>query len=174
MRTFTVAVRPADERLLRAAIEWGARPALRGLMRLASRLGDGPLWYAVGATALLAGGPAGRRLALAGVLAGALNALLYRALKRRFVRPRPFQTLPDLPFPLAPPADFSFPSGHALHACASATLVAFHFPPLAPAAFAAAALIAVSRVVLAVHYPSDVLAGAALGILTAAGIAAAL
>ncbi|MGH9750986.1 MAG: hypothetical protein ACRD6R_13840, partial [Candidatus Polarisedimenticolia bacterium] len=77
MRTFPVAVRPADERLLRAAIEWGAHPGLRGLMRLASRLGDGPLWYAVGGAALLAGGAPGRRLALTGILAGVLNVLLY-------------------------------------------------------------------------------------------------
>ncbi|MGH9749003.1 MAG: phosphatase PAP2 family protein, partial [Candidatus Polarisedimenticolia bacterium] len=103
-----------------------------------------------------------------------LNVLLYRALKRRFVRPRPFQALPDLPLLWAPPADFSFPSGHALHAFAGATLIAAHFPVLGPAAVAAAALIAVSRVVLAVHYPTDVAAGAVLGTLVAAGIFAAI
>jgi undecaprenyl-diphosphatase len=174
VRTFPVAVPAADERLLHLAIAWGARAGLGAFMRLMSRLGDGPLWYAAGTTALIAGGAPGRRLALAGVLAGTLDALIYRACKRRFVRPRPFQALPDLPLLWAPPGDFSFPSGHALHAFASATLIAAHFPALAPPAFVLAGLIALSRVFLAVHYPSDVVAGAALGALVAGGILAAL
>ncbi len=173
MRTFTVAVRPTDERLLRALIAWGAGGAIHPVMSTISRLGDGPVWYAAGAAAFLWGGAAGRRLALLGLAAGLLNASVYRASKRRFIRPRPFQALPDLPIPWAPPADFSFPSGHALHAFTSATLLALHFPPLGPPAFILAALIALSRIVLAVHYPSDVLAGAWLGVMVGIGLNAA-
>ena len=173
MRTFTVAVRPLDERLLRTLIAWGDGGAIQPVMRTLSRLGDGPIWYAAGAAAFLLGGDPGRRLALLGLAAGALNALIYRACKRRFVRPRPFQTLPDLPILWAPPADFSFPSGHALHAFTSATLMALQFPAIGPPAFVLAALIALSRIVLAVHYPSDVLAGAWLGVIVGIGLNAA-
>ncbi len=163
MRTFTVAVRPIDERLMRTLIAWGDGGAIQPVMCTLSRLGDGPLWYAAGVAAAILGGASGRRLALLGLAAGALNALIYRACKQRFIRPRPFQALPDLPILWAPPADFSFPSGHALHAFTSATLLALHFPVLGPPAMVLAALIALSRIVLAVHYPSDVLVGAWLG-----------
>jgi undecaprenyl-diphosphatase len=152
-----------DESLLRRAVSWGRRGGVMEWMRLASRLGDGPAWYAAGAIALVAGGPEGRRMAFEGLAAAALDALVYRGCKARFVRLRPFMALPDLPILWSPPHDFSFPSGHAMHAFAWATLIALHFPGFALPAIAFAACIALSRVVLAVHYPSDALAGAAIG-----------
>jgi undecaprenyl-diphosphatase len=163
-----------DTRLLRAAVAWGARAGVSEAMRLASRLGDGPVWLAVGAAALLAGGAEGRVLALEGLLTAALGALLYRACKTRFVRERPFVSLPDLPILWSPPEDFSFPSGHALHACAWATLVALHFGLLAAPVLVLAGIIALSRVVLAVHYPSDVVAGGVFGATLALLVAAAV
>jgi undecaprenyl-diphosphatase len=163
-----------DMRLLRAAVAWGARAGVAEVMRLASRLGDGPVWLAVGVAAFLAGGTEGRALALEGGLTGALGALLYRACKARFVRKRPFVSLPDLPILWSPPQDFSFPSGHALHGFAWATLVALHFGLLAPPVFALAGTIALSRVVLAVHYPSDIVAGGVFGVILALLVAAAV
>jgi undecaprenyl-diphosphatase len=163
-----------DRRLLYLAAPLAGGRGVREVMRLASRLGDGPLWFGCGALALLLGGDEGRRLALEGLLAATLNALIYRAARRRVLRPRPYRALADLPLPWAPPSDGSFPSGHSLHAFASATLIALHFPLLAIVALPLAALIAASRVLLAVHYPSDVVAGALIGALVAAGIAAAL
>ncbi len=157
------AARRLDESLLRRAVAWGRHEGVREWMRLASRLGDGPAWYAAGAVALVAGGPQGCRMAFAGVAAAVLDALVYRGCKARFVRLRPFMALPDLPIQWSPPNDSSFPSGHAMHAFAWATLIALHFPAFAIPAIAFAACIALSRVVLAVHYPSDALAGSAIG-----------
>jgi len=65
---------------------------------------------------------------------------------------------------------FSFPSGHTLHAVGFALILAHHFPALAPAVFGFALLVAVSRPVLGLHYPSDVLAGAAIGACLAQGV----
>jgi len=65
------------------------------------------------------------------------------------------------------PADGSFPSGHALSAFAAAGVVAALHPRLRGPVLALAALVAVSRVYLGVHYPLDVLAGAALGLAVA-------
>ncbi len=80
-------------------------------------------------------------------------------------RDRPPLGDPD-PAPLVPlPATSSFPSGHATVAFACATVLALAVPRLRWPLFGLAALVAFSRVYVGVHYPLDVLAGAALGVL---------
>ena len=71
------------------------------------------------------------------------------------------------------PSTSSFPSGHATVSFACATVLAFAVPRLRVPLFALAALIAYSRVYVGVHYPFDVLAGAALGVLLGVGVATA-
>jgi undecaprenyl-diphosphatase len=71
--------------------------------------------------------------------------------------------------PGADPLDqFSFPSGHTLHAVSFSILMVAHCPQLAWLVVPFALAVAASRLVLGLHYPSDVLAGAALGALIAA------
>jgi undecaprenyl-diphosphatase len=82
-------------------------------------------------------------------------------------RPRPFEAHPEV-HPLYVVHSSSFPAGHAATAFAGAVLLAFAAPRIAPAVLALAALIAASRVYDGVHYPTDVLAGAALGALVGA------
>jgi len=86
-------------------------------------------------------------------------------IKNLVMRPRPFVTYPEL-VPLLDPGDqWSFPSAHTLTAFASASaLAALHHKASAPA-FGIASLIAFSRLYACVHYPTDVIAGAALGVL---------
>ena len=105
-------------------------------------------------------------VAVAEVLADVSSALLREALGRE----RPPLRFPE-PHPLvAVPASPSFPSGHAATSFACAATLAW-LTPLSPIAlYALAALIAFSRVYVGIHYPLDVLAGAALGL----GVATAL
>jgi undecaprenyl-diphosphatase len=87
-------------------------------------------------------------------------------LKRLLARPRPFDVLPWLTTLIARPADFSFPSGHAAAGFAAAYALARGFSRrVSLPAYVLAALIAVSRVWVGVHYPSDILAGAIVGTL---------
>ncbi|HYY63979.1 MAG TPA: phosphatase PAP2 family protein [Gaiellaceae bacterium] len=101
------------------------------------------------------------------VVADFAAQLLSRALKQAIGRERPSTVFVD-PKPLVhTPHDASFPSGHAASSFACATLLAFFAPRAAPALFVLAAGIAWSRVYVGVHFPLDVLGGAALGVLIA-------
>jgi undecaprenyl-diphosphatase len=96
-------------------------------------------------------------------LTGALGVLIYSLLKRVFVRERPFITHTSIDRAAAPLDRYSFPSGHTLHAVAFSWQAGAHFPELLWVLAPLAALIAASRMVLGLHYPSDVLAGGAIG-----------
>jgi undecaprenyl-diphosphatase len=137
-------------------------------MVAATRFGDGPGWAAVG-LGLLAGGPHGRAAATTATVAALLASFTFLALKRRFRRARPCDLAPHPHFHVRPPDAFSFPSGHTMNAFAIATVLALFFPFLAPALALLAVAIGASRVVLGLHFPSDVWAGAALGTLIGAG-----
>ena len=97
---------------------------------------------------------------LATALAG---VLIYKLLKNRLVRERPSLTHGDILCGTAPLDRYSFPSGHTLHAV-SLTIMLAHFEPLLlPIALPFAVLVALSRVILGLHYPSDVIVGAVIG-----------
>jgi undecaprenyl-diphosphatase len=96
---------------------------------------------------------------LADAAAGLLKALVDR--------PRPFVRYPEPKILVPRPHDASFPSGHAATSFAAATILSFAFPKAAPAFLVLAAAVAYSRVYVGVHYPLDVLGGAALGALVA-------
>ena len=135
----------------------------RHVFRVASRLGDGVVWYLLIVLLPILYGAAALRPAIAMALTGVLGLTLYTLLKRVFVRERPFITHAAIDLKGAPLDRYSFPSGHTLHAVSFAWQATVHFPELGWVLVPLAALIAGSRVVLGLHYPSDVLAGAAIG-----------
>ncbi len=135
-----------------------------------SRLGDGPFWYLLIAALALLGGTHGRDVAMQMLLAGMLDLPLYFWLKRAIGRPRPFTQCPDIRASARALDKFSFPSGHTLHAMAFLVILTWYFPIAAIALVPLVLLIAVSRVALGLHYPSDVIAGAVLGALVAGGV----
>lgn len=135
------------------------------LMRLATRLGDGWIWAIAGPVVILAIGPRrGAALAWRATTVGLVSVCVYKILKSRFNRPRPYENHGLEPLS-APPDKFSFPSGHAMNNIA-VTLYIGHFLPQALSILLPfAVLVSFSRVYLRVHYPSDVLVGASLGLL---------
>jgi undecaprenyl-diphosphatase len=142
---------------------------VRLLLRAASRLGDGVFWYVLMGGTLLAGGADAIGPVARMVLVGALGLALYKWLKRRTLRPRPYQVRAAIRRGADPLDQFSFPSGHTLHAVALAILMTAYHPPLGWLVWPFTALVAASRVVLGLHYPTDVLAGAAIGAAFALG-----
>lgn len=133
------------------------------VFRVASRLGDGMLWYTLVGVLALGFGHEGRIAALQSAVAGVTGLLLYRLLKNVLVRERPYMTHAAIVCAGKPLDRFSFPSGHTLHAVSFSLIAVSAVPVLVFVLLPAAVLIALSRVVLGLHYPSDVLAGALIG-----------
>jgi undecaprenyl-diphosphatase len=141
---------------------------IRDLFRLVSRLGDGLFWYALMLLILLFEGSDGLLPVLHMALAGLSGTLLYKWLKGKTLRPRPFEVHQDI-FMTGKPLDkFSFPSGHTLHAVVFGLVAINYYPALSFIIMPFVSMVALSRVVLGLHYPSDVLAGAFIGSLIAA------
>jgi undecaprenyl-diphosphatase len=168
---------------LESLLEWDRRWArrlnagigvacVRVVLRLVSRLGDGVFWYSVMLASIFTQGRAGLDMALRMFAAGMIGLVVYKLLKSRTTRPRPYQVLAGIRAGIDPLDAFSFPSGHTLHAVACSVVAVAHFPALAPVLVPFTLLVALSRVVLGLHYPSDVLAGAALGALVALAVLA--
>ena len=154
----------AERRLCLIANAASVRRALRMLFRTVSRLGDGVIWYALMASMpLWLGWTGGARAALHMVVVGAVGLALYKVLKRTLVRERPFIGLIGIECAMPPLDRYSFPSGHTLHAVAFTVIAVGHVPGLAVLLVPFALLVAASRVVLGLHYPSDVAVGALLG-----------
>jgi len=166
------------EQDLRSAIalhRTAARPGVVTLLVAASRLGDGVVWYlAIAALALIGlfGGPRAWVCGAEMLAVGALNLAIYWCVKHVVGRQRPFVDCPDIHACTRPLDPFSFPSGHTLHAVAFGMVLSHHYPALSLLLWSYAGLVAASRVVLGLHYPSDVLAGAATGFLTASAVLA--
>lgn len=127
-----------------------------------------------GAVSLVAIGhdPRHYQAAATGVAAEVVGIGLAEVLKAATDRPRPYVVDPTLRTPAGKEPDSSFPSGHTTVAFAGATVLAFDTPELAPYGYAFATLVGLSRIYEGVHYPTDVLAGAALGSLVAWGVVA--
>jgi undecaprenyl-diphosphatase len=131
-----------------------------------SRLSDGVLWYGLILALPWAGGTTGTACAIRMAGLGLLNLVIYKTMKRYFARPRPYVTCTSIRPCTRSLDEHSFPSGHTLHAVSFSILLALYYPHMAWPLALLTTLVALSRVVLGLHYPSDVAAGALIGLAT--------
>jgi undecaprenyl-diphosphatase len=135
-----------------------------GIFQVMSRLGDGIIWYVIMASLPLIAGYEGVLTSLHMGATALAGLLIYKLTKKFSGRERPYVMHAARIACAMPPLDrYSFPSGHTLHAVCF-TIVLYGYLPatlwvLLPFTF----LVALSRLVLGLHYPSDVLAGALIG-----------
>ncbi|KAF1710682.1 phosphatase PAP2 family protein [Pseudoxanthomonas kalamensis DSM 18571] len=146
------------------ANRWGEWRAVRRFFAVVSRLGDGVFWYVLMGALLLVDGIDGLAASAHMAATGVTALLLYKALKRWTRRPRPFASDTRIQAWVAPLDEFSFPSGHTLHAVSFSLVALSHYPALAWLLIPFSACVAASRVVLGLHYPSDVLAATGIGV----------
>src|SRR5580704_10437220 len=152
-----------DHRLMRQVNRWRPPRWLRLWMIAATRCGDGWLWYGIGTVVALFGGPERFAALVATATAVGAGIGLFLKLKRAFGRRRPCAMEPHCWATLLPPDQFSFPSGHTITAFAVALSLGAFYPAMLPGLLFCAASVAASRILLGMHFLTDVLAGAAIG-----------
>lgn len=150
--------RRRETALCLAANRWGHRPHVGRHFVLVSRLGDGPAWYALMLLVVLLDGWNGLAASVHMAATGLVALCLYTALKRRTRRPRPFADDRRIRALTRPLDEYSFPSGHTLHAVAFTIIALAWYPALAWLLVPFCLAVALSRVVLGLHYPTDVVA----------------
>ncbi len=152
-----------DHRVMHRVHWWKAPRWMRLWMICATRGGDGWLWYGMAVALLLFGGEGRFAAVAASTIAAFCGISVFLFLKRFANRRRPCAIEPHCWSTLLPPDQFSFPSGHTVTAFAIAVPLMIAYPNLAAGVFFCALSIAVSRVILGMHFLSDVLAGALIG-----------
>ncbi|MFT6914216.1 MAG: undecaprenyl-diphosphatase [Motiliproteus sp.] len=139
------------------------RPWMQRYFATISRLGDGPFWYALMLLLPLIYGAGALQVSGAMVVTALFGLACYKLLKQGITRARPYAVDRRIVLGTEPLDQFSFPSGHTLHAVSFSTISIDHYPSLGWLLVPFTLLVALSRVLLGLHYPSDVLAGALLG-----------
>ena len=137
------------------------------LLDAVSRVGDGWIWYLVMVSLPWFDHEAGTACAVRMFVVGLVDLALYKIIKRWIARPRPCRACPEIRACIRPLDEYSFPSGHTLHSVAFSLIITVYYPWLGLVAWPFTLLLAVSRIVLGLHYPSDVVVGAAIGALMA-------
>ena len=157
-----------ETRWCRRANHFCRRRPARALFATISRLGDGVFWYVLMGALVVLDGLQGLAASAHMAATGVVALLMYKGLKRWTRRPRPYKADLRIRAWVAPLDEFSFPSGHTLHAVSFTIVALAYYPWLAPLLAPFTLCVAASRVVLGLHYPSDVLAATAIATALAA------
>jgi len=152
-----------DHRLMRRVNRWRAPRWIRWWMLLATRAGDGWLWGAIGIALVVSSAPQRFRAVEAAGNAVAAGIMIFHTIKRVVHRVRPRDIEPHCWACIVTRDRFSFPSGHSTTAFAVALSLGSFYPEARPLLLLLAANVAVSRVVVGMHFLSDVLVGSGMG-----------
>ena len=152
-----------DHSVMQRLNSWRPPRWVRLWMICATRGGDGWLWYAMSAVILLFGGPERFRAVGAAVTSATVGVMLFMWLKKVTHRRRPCAIASHCWATLLPPDQFSFPSGHSITAFTFAVPFSLFYPSLIAGLLFCAVSIALSRVLMGMHFLSDVIAGSAIG-----------
>jgi len=131
-----------------------------------SQTGDGPTYLLIGILCYLKGEEVGKLLLLSGLLAFAIELPIYWIAKNSFRRRRPSELCQFFTSHITPSDRYSLPSGHTAAAFLMMTVISYYYPDLLMFTLIWASLIGLSRILLGVHFLSDVLIGALLGFST--------
>lgn len=156
-------IEQGDHRLMRRVHSWDAPSWVRLWMICATRGGDGWLYLLFAAVLLSFGGETGRLATAQSTVAAMAGIAIFLKLKKAAGRKRPCALQPHCWSTLLPPDQFSFPSGHTITAFAICFPLMQHYPAASPMLLLCALSVASSRIVLGMHFLSDVLAGSAIG-----------
>lgn len=141
---------------------------IKKMFTVISRLGNGVFWYVLMALLPLFYGSESIMIVVQMIVAGLSGTLVYLYLKKSTKRPRPYAVNGSIELGTQPLDQYSFPSGHTLHAIGFSTIVCYYYPEFIAFLVPISILVAVSRMILGLHYPSDVLVGAGIGFTTSA------
>jgi undecaprenyl-diphosphatase len=139
------------------------QPNVKALFVSISELGDGGVWYALILALPIIYGPSGFATSFDMIRIGIVNLILYKIIKQLAGRPRPCTVSVNIAVGTAPLDQYSFPSGHTMHAVAFSIIATSQHAELAFVLVPFSCLIALSRLVLGLHYPTDVIAGGVIG-----------
>ena len=166
IRFFTRHIGNLDSKLCVKISGMQGRKVLDRTMYIFSRQGDGHLYPLIGVLVAILDFAVALRMIAMSAVAFTFQLSSYQLLKTRIKRTRPFERMMEITSLIKPPDKFSFPSGHTAASFVVATIVSSFYPYLTIPTYANASLIGFSRVYNGVHYPGDVVAGAALGLLS--------
>ena len=137
------------------------------VMYWSSRLGDGYIYPFIGILIFIINSNIGVKFLFSGLIAFTIETTVQFIIKNLFKRKRPYVLIPEIDFLVKPPDKFSFPSGHTAAAFLMAFLASHFFPVVTFPAYLLASVIGFSRIYNGLYYPSDVIAGMLLGLISA-------
>jgi undecaprenyl-diphosphatase len=156
-------VQQLDQRLMRRSMRSRSVAVDRSLVGITRAANYSRIWLIIAGALAVFGGPRGQRAAGRGIVAVAIAATVANGPAKLLVRRRrPLRS--SRPTRIRMPRSTSFPSGHSATAFAFATGACAELSVLTPVLLPLAGAVAYSRVYTGVHYPSDVAAGAGIGI----------
>jgi undecaprenyl-diphosphatase len=152
-----------DYLVMRRLNRWSAPRWFRWWMLLATRAGDGWLWGTLGIAILCSSDPMRFHAIAAGGIAVGSGILIFHKVKRVVCRTRPRDIEPHCWAHIVTRDRFSFPSGHSTTAFAVALSLGSFYPEIMPLLLVLAANVAISRLIVGMHFLTDVIVGSGVG-----------